>query len=464
MVIRGDKGLIIDRLSQNKKIPMHMPGHKRNTALAPYLKRLGADLDITEIEGFDNLHAPSGIIYESMKKAASLRGAKSAFYLVGGSTAGILASVAAVIERGDKVIVARNCHKSVYNALELQEANMAFVMPEIHRKTGISGSIKPCDIEDAIKENPDAKLVIITSPTYEGVTSDIKGICQVSHRNNIPVLVDGAHGAHLGFTENFLPDNISLGADISVESLHKTLPSLTQTAVCYVNSNFVDSEKVADKLSVFQSSSPSYLLMASIDGCINLLEDKKEELFENWNNVLDDFYERCNDLKNLKILENDGDFFGLDKTKIVILTKNGPWLCEGLRKMEIECEMTAPGYVVAMTGMGDTKEMLSYLATCLLKLDKEAEKWTESVNIRILLPEKAMEVSKAKKNECEWVKVEDSLGKISAGYVFAYPPGVPIIVPGEVISEEIKNLLLTYIKLGGGMLQNIPENKVKVVK
>ncbi|MBQ7986412.1 MAG: aminotransferase class I/II-fold pyridoxal phosphate-dependent enzyme [Clostridia bacterium] len=456
--------MIIDKLSGNKKIPMHMPGHKRNTALAPYLKRLGADLDITEIEGFDNLHSPNGIIYESMQKAAEVRGAKSAFYLVGGSTAGILASVAAGIERGDKVIVARNCHKSVYNALELQDAKPVFVMPKIHTKTGISGSIEPCDIEDAIKENPDAKLVILTSPTYEGVTSDIKGICKIAHKHNIPVLVDGAHGAHLGFTEDFLLDNIRQGADISVESLHKTLPSLTQTAVCYVNSNLVDSQKVADKLSVFQSSSPSYLLMASIDGCINLLAEKKEELFLAWNQHLEYFYEKCKDLENLKILENDGEFFGLDKTKIVILTKNGPWLSNSLREMGIECEMTTPWYVVAMTGMGDTKEMLSYFASCLLRLDKDAEKWDETDTLGLTLPEKAMETADAKKEEYEWVEVADSLDRISAGYVFAYPPGVPIIAPGEVISEEIKTLLSGYIKAGDGILQNIPENKVKVVK
>lgn len=464
MQVKGDTDLIIDKLSMNKRIPMHMPGHKRNTALAPYLKRLGADLDITEIDGFDNLHAPSGIIYESMKKAANLRGAKAAFYLVGGSTAGILAGVAATIERGDKVIVARNCHKSVYNAIELQETNPIFVMPKIHTKTGIAGSVEQASIEQAIKENPDAKLVILTSPTYEGVTSDIKGICEIAHRHNIPVLVDGAHGAHLGFTDDFLPDNVSLGADISVESLHKTLPSLTQTAVCYVNGDLVDIEKLADKLTVFQSSSPSYLLMASIDGCINLIAEKKEELFSDWNERLEHFYEKCKGLENLKILENDGEFLGLDKSKIVILAKSGPWLANSLRGMGIECEMTATGYVVAMTGMGDTKEMLSYLATCLLKIDKDAEKWEKTETASLVLPEKAIETTETKKKEYEWVKVEESLGRLSAGYVFAYPPGVPIIVPGEIISAEIKELLLAYIKSGDGILQNIPENKVKVVK
>ena len=456
--------MIYEKLLGNKKIPMHMPGHKRNTALAPYLKHLGADLDVTEIDGFDNLHSPEGIIRDSMEKAAKLRGAKSAFYLVNGTTAGILASVSAVVSAGDTVICARNCHKSVHNALELRDAKTVFVMPKIHEKTGISGSIMPVDIENAINENPTAKLVIITSPTYEGVTSDIKGISRIAHSYGIPVLVDAAHGAHLGFCDSFLPDAISLGADISVESLHKTLPSLTQTAILYVNGDLVSTEKLQDKLSVFQSSSPSYLLMASIDGCINLLAEDGEELFSEWNERLSEFCKKCKDLKNLKLLLDNDEFFGFDKTKIVILTKSGEWLAEGLRKMGIECEMTSPGHVVCMTGMGDTKEMLSYFAACLLKLDSVAEKWEVGKKTAITLPEKSMEIKGAKEKEFEWVELKEITGRISAGYVFAYPPGIPIICPGEVISEEIKSLLLAYYNEDSSILKNLLENKVKVVK
>jgi len=456
--------MIYNKLLENKKIPMHMPGHKRNTAIAPYLKHLGADLDITEIEGFDNLHSPDGIILESMEKAAKLRGAKSAFYLVNGTTAGILAGISATVSYGDTVICARNCHKSVYNALELIGAKTRFVMPEIHSKTGISGSISPSEIEKAIKENPYAKLVILTSPTYEGVTSDLKKICEIAHSHNIPVLVDSAHGAHLGFTKDFLSDSISQGADISVESLHKTLPSLTQTAILYANGDLVNYEKIGDKISVFQSSSPSYLLMASIDGCINLLEEQGEELFDAWNERLELFYNKCENLENLKLLTSDSEFFGLDKSKIVILTNSGEWLTDELRKMGIECEMTAPHYVVAMTGMGDTKEMLSYFASCLLKLDNVAQKWESGEETAIILPEKAMEIKEAKEKDTEWAELENCAGRISAGYVFAYPPGIPIICPGEVISEEINDLLLTYYNEDKSILKNLLENKVKVVK
>ena len=209
---------------------MHMPGHKRGNY--PYLAGM-ADIDITETEGFDNLHSASGVLLKSMEKAAALRGADRAFYLVNGSTCGILAAVCAVLERGDRVLVARNCHKSVYNALELAGAEPVFVYPQINAECGVIGSVRPEDVELEIGKNPDIKLIIVTSPTYEGVISDLKKICELAHKRGIPVLADAAHGAHLGFY-GFSGDAVSAGADISVESLHKTLPSLTQTAICYV--------------------------------------------------------------------------------------------------------------------------------------------------------------------------------------------------------------------------------------
>ena len=229
---------LLELLEENKKIPMHMPGHKRNTALSPYLKKLGADVDITEITGFDNLNNACGILKESMEKAANLRKADRAFYLVNGATGGILAAVSALVGNGDKVIVARNCHKSVYNAIELAGAVPVFVLPKVDEKTGIPGDIKKEDIENEIKTNPDARLVIITSPTYEGIVSDIKGISEACHKAGIPLLVDAAHGAHLGYGYGFPEDAYTQGADISVESLHKTLPSLTQTAICYCRRDF----------------------------------------------------------------------------------------------------------------------------------------------------------------------------------------------------------------------------------
>ncbi len=454
---------LFDLLDENNRIPMHMPGHKRNIELAPYLKRLAADLDITEIDGFDDLHNPQTVLAESMKRAASLRGADKAFYLVNGSTCGILAGICAVLKDGDKVICARNCHKAVYNALELVNANTVFIKPQFDEKSGICGSVLPEEIKAELEKNPDCRLVILTSPTYEGIVSDVKGICEAAHKKGVPVLVDAAHGAHLGFS-GFLQSAVSVGADIVIESLHKTLPSLTQTAVCYVQGQLVDSNAILEKLAVFETSSPSYLLMASIDECINLLAEKGDRLFENWNNILDSFYERAKELKNISVLQGGSEFFGFDKSKIVILG-NGKKLSELLRERNIECEMAMPGYAVSMTGLGDTQETLNCLTDALFDIDKIIQH-TEKKYVNPPLSEKVMTVKAAKNLPAEHLNYKDSIGRISAEYVWAYPPGVPIIIPGERITAEAAGLMSDFEKCGfslkGGLSRK--EGKILVIK
>lgn len=435
-----------------------MPGHKRNGGNFDYLKHF-SDIDITEIDGFDNLHSASGILKSSMEKAAALRGADRAFYLVNGSTCGILAVICAALKKDDKVIVARNCHKSVYNGIELAGAKPVFVYPEINGKYGICSSVKPCKVEQKLLENPDAKLVIITSPTYEGVISDIKKICEIAHKKNIPVMVDGAHGAHLGFG-NFPQDAIKCGADASVESLHKTLPSLTQTAVCYLSGKLIDENKVAEKLSVFETSSPSYILLSSIDGCINALKARETEIFDSWEKGIDGFFEETKKLKNIEILDKENDaFFDLDKSKIVLFPKNrdGIGLAEGLRQKGIEPEMIAPCYVVCMTGAGDTPKNFKKLKNALKKLDKGG--FAAS-------PKNANKSEERYKQELngEFCEIKEAAGRVSAGYVWAYPPEVPILVPNEEISEEAVKKICDYKKSGLEICGDIEGGKILVVK
>lgn len=452
---------LLDLLENNNSIPMHMPGHKRNTALAPYLKRLAADIDITEISGFDNLHAASGVLKESMRRAAEMRSADRAFYLVNGATCGILAAICALVTAGDKVICARNCHKSVYNALELSGAEPVFVMPDVDKKSGICMQLEAEQIEEKIKENPDAKLVIVTSPTYEGVVSDIEGICRVSHSAGIPVFVDAAHGAHFGFGHGFPKDAIGCGADIAVESLHKTLPSLTQTAICYAKNEFA--EKLAKKLAVFQSSSPSYLLLASIDGCVTLLSENADELFSVWKENLDEFHKKCKDLENIKILKKSKKFLDLDPSKIVMLTQNGKWLFEELKKRHIECEMASCSYVVAMTGPGDTKEMLSYLAVSLHEIDKIANPPQRAGFKGTGVPDKVMSVREAERKATEYVSLRECEGRVAAEYVWAYPPGIPLIVPGERISGRETEIFGRYIAAGIDLLGSSGDEEGKIL-
>ena len=253
--------------------PFHMPGHKRQKqpgSLFPY------DLDITEIDGFDNLHHAEGILAEAMERAAKLWGSRKSFFLVNGSSAGLLAGIRALTKRGDKVLMARGCHRAVYHAVELCGLHPVYMQAAWVEEMQISGSIQPETVEKHLQEHPDCNLVVLTSPTYEGVVSDIAEIAKITHRYGAYLLVDEAHGAHLGFCEEGFPDTaVHLGADVVVQSLHKTLPCPTQTAILHVCTEQVDATEVGRQLSVFQTSSPSYVFMAEMDGCISLLERER---------------------------------------------------------------------------------------------------------------------------------------------------------------------------------------------
>lgn len=454
---------IIEKLKSLDKLPMHMPGHKRNTELAPYLKRLSADLDITEIDGFDDLHCPEGILKKSAECAAELRNAKKAFYSVNGSTCGILAAICASVRRGDKVLCMRNCHKSVFNALEISGAKPIFISSECDGNYGFFKTLDTNRMTNAIENNTDARLVILTSPTYEGGVCDVAAICDAAHKYSIPVLVDAAHGAHLGYGYGFLPDALSCGADISVESLHKTLPSLTQTAVCYV-SGAADGERIAEMLSVFETSSPSYLLLASIDGCINMIKNTPDAVFAKWRENLDWFYEKTKSLKNLKIFRNEnGEFFAFDRSKIVILTSSGTVLAEKLRKRGIECEMQSARYVIAMTGAGDTRENFEKLSEVLFSLDADFEKCASAVDISLPESETVAVPEKAAETEKEYAALSDAAGRVCGEYIWAYPPGVPIIIPGEKITDGHVRVLEHYENCGIELKGRINRKKGKIL-
>ena len=455
---------ILEKLKRYQKLnftPMHMPGHKRNIDCGDYLGELCASLDITEIDGFDNLHKPQGILAESMKKASELWESHESFFLVGGSTCGILASIRSAVCNGDEIIVARNCHKSVYNAIELLELNAHFVLPTIDEDFGIYGSIAPEQINFALKKFPNSKLVILTSPTYEGIISDIKGICKIAHNYGIPVLVDEAHGAHLSFY-NFPKGAIKSGADIVVQSLHKTLPSLTQTAIAHLNSDLISCDSLANELSIFQTSSPSYLLLASIDGCVNLIKEQGEILFNQWEMALNLFCETAKELKNLSVLGYGFDnikshkcIFDFDNSKIVISTINtnlsGTSVAKMLREnYKIEVEMASAQYLIAMTGLGDKPENILKLASAVLEIDKRCEhkKVKGPSPIISTLPKINYKASKALKLPNQNISIDKACNKTSAEYVWAYPPGIPIIVPGEKINQEIINDLQTLKNCG----------------
>ena len=435
-------------------IPMHMPGHKRNTDL------LGNDLpyagDITEIDGFDNLHdmETEGILNAIAKRASALYHAKFAFPLVNGSTGGILAAIRATAAPGDTVLAARNCHKSVYHAIELCELAHTSLLPPTDAVSGIYGSIRPEDVEAAFSKDPTIRAVILTSPTYEGVISDIKSIARTVHRYGATLIVDAAHGAHLPFTEcsNCFPYD----ADIVITSLHKTLPSLTQTALALVYSeNIALKDALMRELAVFESSSPSYILLSSIDRCIALLESKKDALFSAYRARLDRFYAEASTLSAIRLLTGDKtahpDFFSFDRGKIVLLSRDermdGNVLMERLRREHrIECEMAYTDYVLCMTSVCDTDENFEMLLRALTEIDRNAAPSREQPHKAVMtsLPPRACTVAEAPRLP----PAPLSVGEIARDYAWVYPPGVPLVLPGEIYTKETDELLKS-IKASG---------------
>lgn len=372
--------MLIDKIKKNTLYPMHMPGHKRNTMLLsnsfPY------EIDITEIHGFDDLRYQQAELGKTADLAARLYESNKAFMLVNGSTVGILTAIGTLANRGDKILFAKSCHRSVHNAVELFGLKPIYIKTKTNEKSDIECSITPEMINEALEKESDIKLIVVTSPSYEGVISDVKTITDAAHKKNISVLVDSAHGAHLGFSDK-LPENATKsGADVVVMSLHKTLPALTQCSLMHVCSNRVDIDKLHSMLFILQTSSPSYVLMASIDYCLRLLETSGSELFEKYMQLLTEFYKQTEDLKNLTVInpfDNDfhkshPDFYDLDPGKIVVVTKNtssGKYaLADILRnEYEIELEASHQNHAIAMTSICDTPEGIARLATALRELD-----------------------------------------------------------------------------------------------
>lgn len=434
--------------------PMHMPGHKRNIDIMkminPYM------LDITEIEGFDNLHQPEGILEKLSVRISSIYGSRRAFPLVNGSTAGILAAISAATCRGDKVLVARNAHKSVYNAIMLLGLIPVYYYPPLFDDLSIFCGILCSEIEELLINNPDIKAVIITSPTYEGIVSDIKAISELVHKHNALLIVDEAHGAHFGFIKELPASAVTLGADLVIQSIHKTLPAFTQTAVLHSNRDELNA-KISRYLAYYQTSSPSYLLMAGIDRCISLLEDKGGELFMAYYKRLMSFYDELSRLKKLRLMDwniiGKNGAYDWDPSKLTISVRNtdlnGKQLQDILRdSYHIETEMAAVDYVLGMTSICDTDEGFMRLSEALFEIDSRCAltKGDDTINIlseNVIKPVRLLLPSEAAEKDTEQINIDDSNGRISASVISVFPPGCPLIIPGERLDKD----LIDYIKL-----------------
>lgn len=441
---------------------MHMPGHKRNRQLIP--NRIPYELDITEIDGFDDLHHADGIIREAEARAARLYKAETTHFLVNGSTVGILSAILGSTNRGDKILVARNCHKSVYHAIDLNELEPVYIYPS-HVESGMNGEISAEEVKTLLEREPEIRAVMIVSPTYDGVVSDVEKIAEIVHQYSIPLIVDEAHGAHFGFHPYF-PENANRkGADVVIHSVHKTLPALTQTALLHLNGPIADRKKIERYLHILQSSSPSYILIASIDVCMEFLEQSGEREFETYVQALEKVRERLGRLCHLKLIETEQ----YDRSKLVISVQNSTLSSRELSKIlrekyHLEMEMTAGNYILAMTSVGDTQEGLERFVSALEEIDaackesKEKHCFGSLPRTRLCL--KSSEAVERKNGiSIAW---EDSVGLISMEYAYLYPPGIPLIVPGEEVTWEVISYLEQYRKRGFSIEGLTEEGRIKV--
>lgn len=440
--------------------PFHMPGHKRRSLaeINPY------EEDITEISGFDNMNQPTGILQTEMKKMAELYRAEEAFFLVNGSTAGNLAAIFAATCQHGKVLMARNCHKSVYHALYLRELEAEYLYPVL-LEGDIPGPVSPVDVEKKLEQQT-YQAVVITSPTYEGVLSDVAQIAAVCHAQNTPLIVDAAHGAHLGLSCYFPQNPISQGADAVIVSFHKTLPSFTQTGCVLLGKNTrIDKDELKDYLAVFQTSSPSYVFMAGMVRMRRFLETKGNTIWKDYADRLRKFYETTASLQKIKIVQLPDS----DPSKIIISTREtamtGEALFEILRdRYHLELEMASYSYALAMTSVMDTKEGMQRLTEALLKIDDISEKAIPSKRRHVLRPHtRMMTYAGAKKEKGCAMDYRKSAGKIAKDTICLYPPGIPLFVPGEKIDCEDIEDITEAMQIGLAVVGLKNENTIMVV-
>jgi len=437
---------------------MHMPGHKGSAFFRKYgygdFLDIMVDGDITEITGADDKFHADGIIKETIDMYTSLYEVKQSYLLVNGTSGGIVTSILTTVPRGKKLILSRNCHKSVFNALQLAGAEPVYAYPEVISEYGIAGEVKASEIKKLLAENPDAEAVILPSPNYYGICSDIKAIADVVHEAGKVLIVDQAHGAHLKFFSKYGIEGMpkpaeECGADITINSTHKTLATFTQSAVMNVNSDRIDLETLEDRLQMIETTSPSYLFMASHDMNAHIIEEHGEEIFKGWKENLDYFHEEAKKIKGLRMLRPAG----LDETKLNIDMSayglTGSMLEEELMKYNIFVELTTGNILMGMTGIGNTKEDMDRLLTALREIsEKKAgeENGLPIVNGRCesSYPDfgvlELCDIPKKKKK----VAIADAAGCICAASIIPYPPGIPIVCPGERITKEIIDYVIRY--------------------
>lgn len=449
-----------------------MPGHKLSKGIPYELTQDILKLDITEIYGSDNLHCPEGIIRDAQQLAAQAFGAEHTFFLVNGSTCGVQAALLSVCQRDDVVLVSRDAHKSFLAALILSGARPVFIKPRFDENFCISAEVSVDDIKKALDEHPEAKAVFLTRPNYYGICCDIQQISNLVHDKGKILIVDEAHGAHLGFCDQLPQSSIKLGADICIQSAHKTLPALTQSAYMHVRGPRIDMGKLRFNLAMLQTSSPSYILMAFLDIAREIMQKEGGPRLDNLVGNLTIFINDLHSNTSLCALTQDAlprDVEN-DITRLVINTRSS-----GLTGYEAEkllrksfntyIEMSDSQNIVLISTIADDVISFSKLYTAMREIDRQGRYnmplKKQKINT-LHIPRVIMTPCETYYAKKETIRLYDSCGRVCAGVITPYPPGIPILYPGEVFEEHTIEYLKSIIS-DGGNITGITDGCVEVV-
>lgn len=453
-------------LAHAKKDPVqfHIPGHKKGAGIDPEFREYIGDnalaIDLINIGPLDDLHQPKGIIKEAQDLAAEAFGADRTFFSVQGTSGAIMTMVMAVCGPGDKIIVPRNVHKSVMSAIVFSGATPIFIHPEIDENLGISHGITTESVSKALELHPDAKGVLVINPTYFGISADLKKIVEIAHSYNVPVLVDEAHGVHIHFHDELPLSAMQAGADLAATSVHKLGGSMTQSSILNMKGNLVSAKRVQSILSMLTTTSTSYLLLASLDVARKRLATEGKELIQKTIDLAQSIRRRINEIDRLycvgeEILETKAAH-DYDPTKLIISVKelgmNGFDVENWLREHHnIEVEMSDLYNILCIVTPGDTEREADILVSALAELANERKGNTEKLETQVLLPDipvLSLTPRDAFYADTELVPFDESEGRIIAEFIMVYPPGIPIFIPGEIITMENLRYIKTNMEAG----------------
>jgi arginine decarboxylase len=470
-------------LAESRKVSFHTPGHKSGKGISTRFRKFVGprifSIDLTTLDEVDSLQNPTGVIKEAQELAAKAAGADRSYFLVNGTTVGNHAMVASTTGPGDKVLIARNCHRSVLTGLIMSGAQPIFFQPDFDRHLKLTLNVKFEAARDAIDANPGARALLITSPNYYGLCADIEKIIPYAHEKGLVVFVDEAHGPHLKFNSKLPKCALECGADLCVQSTHKIVGGMTQASMLHVKAGRINIDDVTNTLKLLQTTSPSYILMASLDLARMQMATEGKKLLNRTIKLAEDARSKIQKINGIKCfgkeLAKSVGMADMDVTKLTITVSDmgisGYHVSHLLNtRFDIQVEMADPFHVLVIVSIGDRQDDLDRLVEALQQISaetglQEALLPLDKVRPPMLQNRYAMTPRKAFYSDSELVSVNDSVGRVSTEIVTVYPPGIPLLVPGEEISQDAIDYLQNMAGLGA-IIDGLNENNslVRVAK